>query len=173
MDEQEFPFHQNHAYFTGKFAEVYVMELYYRIATANDIPSLAGLRSLAWGEVDYWIPRITGYLNGMSDPQQSLPRRVIYVEVDGDAIVAFIAGHLTKRLECDGELEWIDVDTEYRRKGIASELIKVLAKWFVQQNARKICVDPGNEDARKLYAANGAENLNQHWMYWKDIAALL
>jgi GNAT superfamily N-acetyltransferase len=145
----------------------------YRIATESDIPSLARLRSLGWGDVNYWIPRITAYMNGTNNPQQALAPRVVYAACEDDKVIGLIGGHLTRRLGCEGELEWIDVDTEYRRKGIASELVKVLAKWFAEQNAKKICVDPGNDNARKFYAANGAGNLDQHWMYWEDISVLL
>lgn len=106
-------------------------------------------------------------------PQQALASRIMCVATENEKIIGLIAGHLTRRLDCEGELEWIDVDTSYRRKGIASELVRVLAKWFEEQGAYKICVDPGNESARKFYAANGAENLNTHWMYWKDMSILL
>ena len=36
---------------------------------------------------------------------------------------------------------------EYRRNGVASTLLLHLAKWFVQHESYKICVDPGNETA--------------------------
>jgi len=149
------------------------MKIGFRMATPGDVPDLARLRSLGWGDVDYWIPRITGYMTGASNPQKALPERVVYVATDGKLIIGLIAGHLTQRLDCEGELEWIDVDTEYRRKGIASELVRVLATWFAGQNARKICVDPGNDAARKFYAANGTANLNDHWMYWENISILM
>lgn len=149
------------------------MEIKYRLAAESDNPSLALLRSQGWGDVVFWIPRITAYMNGENNPQMALPPRVSYVAMDNGQIIGFIAGHLTRWLDCEGELEWIDVDTEYRRKGIASELVRLLAKWFEEQGAHKTCVDPGNEAARKFYAANGAKNLDAHWMYWKDITALL
>jgi GNAT superfamily N-acetyltransferase len=147
--------------------------MHFRLATVDDIPSMARLRSLGWGDIEYWIPRITAYMNGTNNPQKALPPRVLYVAVDDDKIIGLIAGHLTTRLDCEGELEWIDVDTEYRRKGIASELVKILAKWFAENNARKVCVDPGNDVARAFYTANGAGNLNAHWMYWENIAIVL
>jgi GNAT superfamily N-acetyltransferase len=149
------------------------MKIDFRIATPDDIPSLARLRSMGWGDVTYWIPRITAYMNGTNNPQQALPARVVYSAIHHDKVIGLIAGHLTTRLDCEGELEWIDVDTEYRRKGIASNLVKVLAGWFARQNVRKVCVDPGNDNARNFYAANGAKNLNEHWMYWSDITAVL
>lgn len=149
------------------------MEINYRVATNADIPALARLRSETWGEADYWIPRITGYLNGTHHPQKALAARAAFVATDGVKIVGFIAGHLTARLDCEGELQWIDVTTGYRRKGIASRLALVLAAWFDEQGVQKVCVDPGNDIARKFYASLGAENLDQHWMYWKDIIILL
>jgi len=76
-------------------------------------------------------------------------------------------------LGCDGELEWIDTRKEYQRMGIASELIRLLAKWFVSQKAYKICIDPGSEEAKEFYRKNGAEMLNDHWMFWENIRTML
>jgi GNAT superfamily N-acetyltransferase len=149
------------------------MQIEYRTANLVDIPFLARLRSEGWGEAEYWMPRITGYMNSVHHPQKALMPRVVYVAIENEMIIGFIAGHLTQRLDCEGELEWIDVTLARRRKGIATELVRLLAKWFAQQSAKKVCVDPGNDDARKFYAALGAENLNAHWMYWKDINTLL
>lgn len=149
------------------------MQIEYCIAIESDILSLAHLRTLNRGTVEGWAPYIKGYMDGMTSPRKALAPRIVYVAVDGEKVVGWIAGHLTNRLGCDGELQWIDVATEYRRKGIASELVKVLAKWFAEQGAKKICVDPGNDDSRKFYAANGAADLNQHWMYWEDITVLI
>jgi GNAT superfamily N-acetyltransferase len=87
--------------------------------------------------------------------------------------VGFIAGHLTERFGCDGELQWINVIAKFRKAGIATKLLHLLAKWFVKRNAFYICVDPGNEQSRKFYAGQGAENLNKHWMAWKDINIVL
>ena len=148
------------------------MPILYRTALESDIPSLARLRTLNRGTIEGWAPYIKGYMNGMTNPQKALSPRIVHVAMDDNEVVGWIAGHLTRRLGCDGELQWIDVDPGYRRKGIASELAKVLAKWFAEQNAKKICVDPGS-DARKFYAANGAENLNQHWTYRNNITILL
>lgn len=148
------------------------MEISYRKATDADIPVLAHLRSEGWGEPAYWIPRLTGYLHGTSNPQKALAPRTAFVAQQGDKLIGFIAGHLTTRLDCEGELQWIDVTADYRRKGIAGKLVHMLAKWFTEHDAHKICVDPGNDAARKFYASLGAENMNEHWMYWKDISHL-
>jgi len=148
-------------------------DILYREATQNDIPFLAALRAKNRETEIFWINSITSYIEGTRNPQQALPSRVLFVAYEGEQIVGFIAGHLTRRYQCDGELEWIDVAATHRRKGIASELILVLAKWFIYQRAYKICIDPGNDVARKFYYANGAAALNDHWMFWNDISTII
>ena len=99
--------------------------------------------------------------------------RIIYIASDGDENIGFVAGHLTQRYGCAGELKWIDVGTVYRRKGIASQLVQLLANWFISQKAFKICVDPGNEGARQFYKRNGALDLNEHWLFWEDMSTMI
>jgi hypothetical protein len=62
-----------------------------------------------------------------------------------------------------------------RGDGIAPELLRLLAGWFVKQEALRICVDvdPANTMARQFYARHGAEHLNEHWMVWDNINLLL
>lgn len=142
-----------------------------REATVADVGELARLRATAWGTESYWQARLTGYMNGEIHPQESLPPRVVLVAFEDATIVGFIAGHLTRRFGCDGELEWIDVSPERRRAGVASLLLRALASWFEHHHARYICVDvdPGNAPARALYRKHGAEDLNPHWLVWRDI----
>lgn len=147
-------------------------KILYREVKKEDIPSLAKIRSANWETMEFWNYSITSYLNHTRNPQQALKERIIFIAEVGSDIVGFIAGHLTTRYDCQGELEWIDVIQPYRRDGIASKLLKVLASWFIEHQAYKICIDPGNEIARKFYAKNGAKDLNEHWMYWNDISIL-
>ena len=146
-----------------------------REAEKSDISAMARIRAAEWESEEYWRNRITAYLDGELHPQQALQPRVSYVSCDGDSLVGFIAGHLTRRYSCDGELEWINVIPERRGSGIASELLRSLAGWFVAQNALRICVDvqPTNTAARRFYARHGAEDLNPHWLVWKDINVVL
>jgi GNAT superfamily N-acetyltransferase len=102
-----------------------------------------------------------------------LPPRVLYAAIVNDQIISFIAGHLSQRLNCDGELQWLDTVDEFRNRGIASQLVRILAKWFIDQKAYKICVDPGTDLSRQFYQKNGATDLNQAWMYWKDIRKIV
>ena len=134
---------------------------------------MAEIRSAEWETVEYWTRRITGFLDGSLNPQQALPPRVAYVACDGDKMIGFVAGHLTRRFGCDGELEWINVIPEHRGTGTAKELLRLLAKWFGAQKARRICVDVGSEASRRFYEKNGAEPLNPHWMIWQDIRTAL
>jgi len=110
-------------------------------------------------------------LEGEIHPQKALKPRVTYVAIEDGLVVGFIAGHLTQRHKCEGELEWINVVAEKRGSGIASELLRRLAEWFVEEKALKICVDvqPANTVARRFYREHGAEDLKPHWMVWNDV----
>ena len=142
----------------------------YRRATLADVPQMARIRAAEWETEEYWTGRIIRYLNGDIQAGKALNVGVIYVAEDAADVVGFIAGHLTRRFDCDGELEWINVAREHRGKGVSSELMRVLAQWFVEQNALRVCVDP---DDPALYARHGAQALNKHWLYWPDIRVLL
>lgn len=115
------------------------------------------------------------YLAGEHHPQHALLPRVIYMAVAGDSLVGYIAGHLTRRYSCDGELEWLYVIPKSRGTGIASELLRQLAGWFAEQKAKRICVnvDPANAAARGFYARHRADALNEHWLVWNDITVVL
>lgn len=144
----------------------------YRRALHTDVPAMAAIRAKEWGTEEYWIQRISGYMQGKIYPGDALPQRIIFLALDNKEVVGFIAGHLSTRLGCDGELEWINVCPEFRGKAIAGKLLYLLAEWFINNNAFKICVDP-DDDARMFYAKKGATNLDQHWMVWNDIRVLL
>jgi ribosomal protein S18 acetylase RimI-like enzyme len=115
------------------------------------------------------------YLEGLHHPQHALGPRVSYVAVEDDSVVGYGAGHLTRRYGCDGELQWIYVVAEHRRRRVASELVRLLASWFATRNVSRICVNvaPDNAGARSFYTRQGAENLNEHWMVWSEIKVAL
>jgi aminoglycoside phosphotransferase (APT) family kinase protein len=89
-------------------------------------------------------------------------------------VIGYIGGHLTQRYDCDGELQYLYVAPRHRRKGIASELLSLLAGWFAEQEASRICVDvvPDNAPARRCCARHGAVGLSEYWMVWPDVAAV-
>jgi len=125
----------------------------------------------AAGPVDH---RIAAYLEGKHHPRQALEARVAYVALVGDDVVGYIAGHLTRRFECHGELQYLFVDPSRRRLGIAAQLLRELARWFTEQGAGVICVDvePGNAPARAFYKRNGAVDLHPSWLVWNDIRSV-
>lgn len=151
------------------------MPIQLRTARGADISAISRLRAQIWGSKPYWQERISGYLSGEHNPQKALPTRTVVVAEEVGRIVGFVAGHLTRRFECDGELEWINVDEQQRGKGIAGSLMVHIGAWFVAQNATRVCVnvDPANDIARRLYSRHGAKPLNEYWMIWEDADRML
>jgi ribosomal protein S18 acetylase RimI-like enzyme len=147
----------------------------YRKACIGDAGELSKLRGNDLGERLYWENRISGYLRGEHHPQKALKERVIFLAEDNGAVVGFVAGHLTKRYDCEGELQWIDVLPAYRRNAIASQLLRLLAKWFTKMNALSVCVNvsPENVAGQGFYRSHGAQDLNRHWLLWPDIQVVL
>jgi len=151
------------------------MIMQYRKADINDVPALAAIRSADWETPAFWQMRIAGYMNAELHPQQALSQRVVFLAAENETVLGFIAGHLTTRFSCDGELQWINVVPAYRRTGMATELLRVLAAWFIEQDAFNICVNAAIDDAtgQRFYKRNGAEDLSDHWLVWKDISVVL
>ncbi len=144
----------------------------FRQAGAADVPSLALLPGR--GEPgDAADPRMLPYLLGEHHPQQALPPRAMWMALDGDSPVGYIAGHLTRRFGCDGELQYLYVLPAYRGGEVAAGLLRRLAGWFVEQGARRVCVDVGSERGGRFYARHGAKHLRKHWMVWEDVGEVL
>jgi len=90
----------------------------YRPAHRFDIPHMARIWSVEKGEGGTSEERMTAYFDGRLHPQQALLPRVVYVATEGAALIGYVAGHLTRRYACDGELEWIYVAPEQRRTAL-------------------------------------------------------
>ena len=145
-----------------------------REARLSDIPSIAQLRSASWETPDFWEPRVRAYMSGTHSPRFAFKERIPYVAEEKGRLTGMIAGHLTSRYECNGEVQWVDVDPGRTRQGIGTCLMRQLALWFAERRAVRICVDvrPDNLGARGFYQAHGAEVLNDHWMVWEDISVI-
>jgi hypothetical protein len=152
-------------------------DISYRQANLSDVPVMASILASRWGTDEFWVHRIAGYLNGEHHPQQALSARIIYVAEVGSppSVAGLIAGHLTTRYQCQGELQWIHVLAPLRRAGTASGLLKILSSWFVSQHCTRVCtnVDPSNAEARRFYLRHSAASLNEHWMIWQNINVVL
>jgi len=146
----------------------------YREATVADIPDIERSRHAdpTAGRAD---PRMTAYLERRHHPHLALPSRVAYVAVDDDAVAGYIAGHLTRRFECDGEVQYLFVAPQYRRTGVASALLRLVARWFVEQRASRVCVNVNVDSppALPFYLRHGATPLNRYWLIWSDIGTLV
>lgn len=140
--------------------------------SAPDIPALAALRA-AHEEGGASADRMLRYLAGEHHPQFALRPRAIWAADINAAPVAFIAGHLSQRLGCDGEVQWLYVSAPHRRTGIASALLRVLAAWFVAVDAHRICVNASAIEARQFYARLGATAIDSHWIVWEDVRVVL
>jgi GNAT superfamily N-acetyltransferase len=146
-----------------------------RPAEDSDITAIAKLRADEWGDDNFWAERISRYKHGEHSPKQALPTREVFVAVDDGLVVGFVAGHQTRRFDCDGELQWINVVKHKRGAGVGDKLITRMGAWFIQHKAKRICVNvaPENINARRLYARCGAKPLNKAWMVWDDARFML
>lgn len=133
---------------------------------------MAAIRARQWQTQEFWEDRIGGYLSGSYSPQHALSHRAVWVAVEGHTLAGFVAGHRTRRFDCDGELQWINVVEEFQGGGIADQLIGAMFAWFREQKMQRVCVnvDPANDFARSLYAKHGATPLNEYWMVWQIAA---
>ena len=116
------------------------------------------------------------YFNGQHHPQQALLPRAGYVALDGDQVIGYIAGHRTNRHGCEGEVQYLFVAPVYRRRGIAAMLLRLLATWFHEQDAHRVCVgvaDDSPREAKPFVESVGATPLKKHWYAWEDIVAVL
>lgn len=146
----------------------------FREATSADVPAMAACRSteLSAGAAD---ARMTAYFDGRHHPQHALLPRIGYVALVDATVIGYIAGHRTTRYGCAGEVQYLFVAPDYRRRGIAAALLRRLAGWFRAQRATKICVnvDADSPAARPFHSSQGASALNQYWAVWEDVAILL
>lgn len=146
----------------------------YRAATLADVPAMALCRvsDPGVGAADH---RMAAYLEGKHHPQDALAPRAAFVALQDGRVVGYVAGHRSRRFECDGEVQYLYVARELRRRGVATKLLRLLAQWFHENGATKICVnvDPDSQPAVPFYVSNGASPIGVYWYVWNDIHAAL
>jgi GNAT superfamily N-acetyltransferase len=152
-----------------KLTGVIHVPVVFKSAEESDVAGMASLRAAESQDDFFWSDRIARYMSGEHSPEHALQLRVLFVAVD-EEIVGFVAGHLTQRFGCEGELQWISIAVERRGSGVARGLITRMGAWFVEQEAKRICVnvDFRNVLARRLYSSCGAQILDKNWMVWDD-----
>src|SRR5262245_20783404 len=92
--------------------------LSFRIASITDVPAMAQCRlsDPAAGSAD---PRMSAYFEGQHHPQKALLPRTGFIALTDEVVIGYIAGHLTNRYSCLGELQYLFVAPAFRRKGVA------------------------------------------------------
>lgn len=140
----------------------------FREATTADVPAME-----LCGAAD---PRMAAYFERRHHPHQALLPRVGYVALSNDAVIGYIAGHRTTRNGCAGEVQYLFVAPAYRRQGVATALLRLLAKWFQAHAAPRVCVAIAADspvEAQPFYESLGASSLKRNWYGWDDIADVL
>src|SRR5437868_15490073 len=101
---------------------------HYREAAVTDVPAMARSRTgdPTAGPAD---SRMSAYLEGIHHPQEALAPRVAYLAEEAGEVIGYAGGHLTRRFECDGELQYLYVAPPFRRSGVATALVRLLAHW--------------------------------------------
>lgn len=137
----------------------------FREATVEDVDAMHACRRDDPGD-----PRMKAYFAGEHHPQKALAPRTGYVATMDGVVIGYIAGHLTTRHGTEGEVQYLYVAPAYRRRGIATALLRHLMQWFEQHAARKICValaDDSPPEARPFLEHAGAAPLRKHWYGWE------
>jgi GNAT superfamily N-acetyltransferase len=119
--------------------------------------------------------RMAAYFEGEHHPRQALPGRIGYVAMAADRVIGYIAGHRTTRNRCDGEVQYLYVALEHRRRGVATALLRLLADWFTAEGVRKVCVPLAADsppEAKPFFESAGASPLRKFWYGWDDISLL-
>lgn len=146
----------------------------FREATSADVPAMARCK-LSDPTDSVADPRMTAYFDRQHHPQKALPARIGYVALANDAVVGYIAGHRTTRNGCAGEVQYLFVTPAHRRRGIGTELLRLLAKWFHEQGAQKVCVGIAGDsppEAKPFYESVGASPLKRNWYGWEAIGIM-
>jgi ribosomal protein S18 acetylase RimI-like enzyme len=144
-------------------------------ATLGDVNAMARLRDESGWEGGAAADRMARYLAGEHYPQHAKAARVAYLAKRDDMLIGYIAGHLTSRFGCEGEVQWILVAPADRGSPAAEGLLRRLAEWLLSHDARRVCVnvEPDNQPARHFYHRLGAVELSAYWLVWHDIAQVI
>jgi GNAT superfamily N-acetyltransferase len=148
--------------------------IHLRVATSADAGAMAQCRlsDPAAGPAD---PRVAAYFNGLHHPHRALPPRIGFMALDAEHVIGYTAGHLTTRFGYQGELQYLFVALEYRRRGVATTLVQRLAEWFRKHDATRVCVDVNLDSlaAKPFYERLGARPFKPHWWGWDDFRVVL
>lgn len=135
---------------------LFVMTVEILPASLRDLISLRKLEKICF-PLDAWpLLDMIGAL--------SFPNVVRYKAVEGDAMVGFIAGEVRGPTRT-GWIATLCVHPDYRRRGIAQELLH-LAEEEMHQPRVRLTVRESNHAAITLYRVNGYQEVNRWRSYY-------
>ncbi len=120
----------------------------------------------------HYIDRLKAYIRKEHHPRDAKDPRMIYIAIADEEIVGYIAGHLSEGLGLEGELQAIFILLEHQRRGLGTQLVITLAKWFKKWNAKEVCVDR-QEGSEGFYIKLGARFNDQGWLVWDNFLDVL
>ena len=108
-----------------------------REASLDDVPAMASLRERSgMGRRGVRGYHAAEYCRRARSPH-FLGLRVVFLANFDASAIGYIAGHLTTRFGCDGELQWLLVAPDHRGGPTATRLLRRLAGWFDRHSARR------------------------------------
>lgn len=146
------------------------MRVEYRLAMASDAEPLARLHADSWRRTyrgiyadEFLDGDLFGERLGVWHPRLTDAARNQYVclaEADGE-LAGFICGYADEDRDWGSLIDNLHVSIDFRRTGIASELMGRAANWFAvnaKSQAVYLWVLEGNLGARRFYETLGATN---------------
>jgi len=146
-----------------------------REANESDIAAISKICHLNQATREYWRYILYSYLQNSFNPHHALPDRIIYVATIEKSAVGFIAGHLTSRNNYPGQIQWIAVMRDFQRLGIGSELLWMVARWFIEKDTWCVRaeVERWQADLVNFYTDQKAERINSRGLCWSDIRTIM
>jgi ribosomal protein S18 acetylase RimI-like enzyme len=131
------------------------MDVIIREAQIRDIPDIFRMNNEI-NDID------CATAESMKKSLETNENELVFVAIHNDKAIGFICGQLYSSIcytSAQSEITELFVSEEYRRKGIASMLIKNMELEFIKNNAHEIIVITGinNVTAQQLYEKCGYE----------------
>jgi ribosomal-protein-alanine N-acetyltransferase len=137
-----------------------------RKATVEDLPILLELERACFRKARYSKEQIEVFLNGENEET--------FLFFHGDDGV----GSVTLSLQgLEGKVVSIGVHPDWRRKGVARDLMETAEKWFTDSGVGEVDLEVGvaNHEALKMYSSMGYEVVKvlKDYYYGKEDAYLM
>ena len=85
------------------------------------------------GSAEGTANRFRGYIEGTHHPRFAKPARKVWLAMVDDCVVGHIACHLTTKQGFEAELQSIFVLSEFQRRGLGTDLLRMAVDWLRSQ----------------------------------------